>query len=503
MIANNLDEIWEAFIFYVEAGENPGLMNWLKATKPSNINDQTFEITVSRPFVKSFIESRYVDYIQKALFEITGQNLKLVIQCNESDLQAQQEQKDLDIKTSNENSSNLIPPPQTSSLTSPSKKSLKLSPKKNEPVYEPAKKMSTPEQPKQVFAPAPPSGSNQSEDHINRKYVFSNFVIGNSNRFAHAASLAVAEAPAKVYNPLFLYGDVGLGKTHLMHAIGNRIKENNPQMRILYISSEMFTNEMIFCIQKNTMDAFRAKYRNIDCLLIDDIQFLRKKESTQEEFFHTFNALRDANKQIIISSDRKPKDIETLEERLRSRFEWGLTADIQPPDLETRMAILREKAQNEGTSIPPDVITFIASNIETNIREIEGAYTRVVAYASLNACPISLEIAKTALGEIANEAANKKIYVKDIQQRVAAFYKIKLEDFSSKKRPRNIAYPRQIAMYISRELTDNSLPRIGELFGGRDHTTVIHAYDKISNDRKENTKLNQEILNIMEDLKNK
>lgn len=502
MIANNLDEIWKAFIFYVEAGENPGLMNWLKATKPSNINDETFEITVSRPFVKSFIESRYVDYIQKALFEITGQNLKLVIQCNETDSPTQVEKKSIPTKAPKKASTDLISKTPASSFKAPTKKSVKVSPTNTEPVYEPAKKMFKPESSKQNFAPAPPSGSNQSEDHINRKYVFSNFVIGNSNRFAHAASLAVAEAPAKVYNPLFLYGDVGLGKTHLMHAIGNRIKENNPQMRVLYISSEMFTNEMIFCIQKNTMDAFRAKYRNIDCLLIDDIQFLRKKESTQEEFFHTFNALRDANKQIIISSDRKPKDIETLEERLRSRFEWGLTADIQPPDLETRMAILREKAQHEGTSIPPDVITFIASNIETNIREIEGAYTRVVAYASLNACPISLDIAKKALGEISNEA-NKKIYVKDIQQHVAAFYKIKLEDFSSKKRPHNIAYPRQIAMYISRELTDNSLPRIGELFGGRDHTTVIHAYDKISNARKENTKLNQEILTIMEDLRNK
>lgn len=499
MIANNLDEIWEAFIFYVEAGEKLGLMNWLKATKPSNINDETFEITVSRPFVKSFIESRYVDYIQKALFDITGQNLKLVIQCNESDQQPQSEQKDINNTDHKKNSKNLITPPQASPFNSPTKKSVKVSPKNNEPVYEPAKQIS---RTKQTFAPAPPSIINQNDDHINKKFVFSNFVIGNSNRFAHAVSLAVAEAPAKVYNPLFLYGDVGLGKTHLMYAIGNRIKENNPQMKILYISSEMFTNEMIFCIQKNTMDAFRAKYRNIDCLLIDDIQFLRKKESTQEEFFHTFNALRDANKQIIISSDRQPKDIENLEKRLCSRFEWGLTADIQPPDLETRMAILREKAQNEGTVIPPDVITFIASNIETNIREIEGAYTRVVAYASLNACPISLEIAKKALGEISNEA-NKKIYVKDIQQRVAAFYKIKIEDFSSKKRPHNIAFPRQIAMYIARELTDNSLPRIGELFGGRDHTTVIHAYDKISNARKENTKLNQEILNIIEDLKNK
>ena len=343
--------------------------------------------------------------------------------------------------------------------------------------------------------------SENFESNLNSKYLFENFVIGNSNRFAHAAALAVAEAPAKVYNPLFLYGDVGLGKTHLMHAIGNRVKQKYPEMKVLYISSETFTNEMIFSIQKNSMEAFRNKYRNIDCLLIDDIQFLRKKESTQEEFFHTFNALHDANKQIIISSDRKPKEIETLESRLRSRFEWGLTADVQAPDLETRMAILREKADREDIIIPNDVILFIASAIETNIREIEGAFTRVSAYASFNGGKITLEEAKKALSELNNENNNKHISVEEIQKVVANYYKIKKEDFLAKKRTRNVAYPRQIAMYICREMTDYSLPRIGEFFGGRDHTTVIHACEKIGKERREDAELEKIIKSFMAQLK--
>ena len=258
---------------------------------------------------------------------------------------------------------------------------------------------------------------------------------------------------------------------------------------------------MIFSIQKNSMEAFRNKYRNIDCLLIDDIQFLRKKESTQEEFFHTFNALHDANKQIIISSDRKPKEIETLESRLRSRFEWGLTADVQAPDLETRMAILREKADREDIIIPNDVILFIASAIETNIREIEGAFTRVSAYASFNGGKITLEEARKALSELNNENNSKHISVEEIQKVVANYYKIKKEDFLAKKRTRNVAYPRQIAMYISRELTDYSLPRIGEYFGGRDHTTVIHACEKIGKERREDAELEKIIKSFVAQLK--
>jgi len=342
---------------------------------------------------------------------------------------------------------------------------------------------------------------NTLQDNLIGKYVFENFVIGNSNRFAHAAALAVAESPAKVYNPLFLYSDAGLGKTHLMHAIGNRIKQNHPEMKILYISSETFTNEMINCIQKNAMENFRNKYRNIDVLLIDDIQFLRKKESTQEEFFHTFNALRDANKQIIISSDRKPSELDTLEERLRSRFSWGLSTDIQSPDLETRMAILRNMAASDNIELPNDVVLLMASAIETNIRELEGAYTKVIAYTNFSNSPITLENAQKALTEFNIGNVNKIISIQEIQQLVSTTFKIKMDDFLAKKRTRNVAFPRQIAMYLCRELTDYSLPRIGDFFGGRDHTTVIHACEKISKDMKKDPNLEKTIKEIIVHLK--
>lgn len=326
---------------------------------------------------------------------------------------------------------------------------------------------------------------------LNKKYTFSSFVIGNSNRFAHAASLAVAEAPAKAYNPLFIYGGVGLGKTHLMHAIGHRVLTTQPQVRVLYVSSEKFTNELINAIKDDKTENFRNYYRNIDILLIDDIQFLAKKERTQEEFFHTFNALHEADKQIVISSDRPPKEIPSLEDRLRSRFEWGLIADIQPPDLETRIAILRKKADQEGLEIPNDVMVFIASRIDTNIRELEGALIRVVAYASLIKAPIEISLATEALKNILPHGKKKQITLELIQQVVANYFKIRVDELTAKKRSRNVAYPRQIAMYLCREMTDLSLPRIGELFGGRDHTTVIHAHDKINREKQENAELHR------------
>ena len=325
-------------------------------------------------------------------------------------------------------------------------------------------------------------------------------MIGNSNRFAHAAAQAVANNPAHAYNPLFLYGGVGLGKTHLMHAIGNRIKENNPNMKVLYTSSEKFTNEIINSIYNKTTEAFRQKYRNIDCLIIDDIQFLKGKEQTQVEFFHTFNALRDADKQIIISSDRPPREIETLEDRLRSRFDQGLTADIQPPDLETRMAILRKKAATDHNELPNDVVTLLATNISTNIREIEGAYNKIVAYASLMEMPVTIETAQKVLNDMGNTVQTKQITFEFIIKTVAEYYNIKQDELFNKKRTQNIAHPRQVAMYLCRELADLSYPRIGELFGGRDHTTVIHAYEKIRN-QKNNTALHGELQEIIEILK--
>jgi len=316
--------------------------------------------------------------------------------------------------------------------------------------------------------------------HLNPKYTFDSFVIGNSNRFAHAASLAVAESPAKAYNPLFIYGGVGLGKTHLMHAIGHYVLSNFPNHKVEYFSSEKFTNELINAIRDDKTVQFRNKYRNIDVLLIDDIQFLEKKERTQEEFFHTFNALHEANKQIIISSDRPPKEISTLEDRLRSRFEWGLITDMQPPDFETRIAILRKKASMESVDLPNEVMVFIANKIQSNIRELEGALIRVAAYASLTNKEMNPELAAEVLKDIVQSAEPKPLTIELIQKVVANHFGLKVEEFKSKKRTRSIAYPRQIAMYISRELTDSSLPRIGEKFGGRDHTTVIHAHDKIA-----------------------
>ncbi len=336
---------------------------------------------------------------------------------------------------------------------------------------------------------------------LNPKYTFSEFVIGNSNRFAHAAALAVAEAPANAYNPLFIYGGVGLGKTHLMHAIGNFINQNNKQTKIVYVTSEKFTNELINSIRDNKNESFRNKYRTVDVLLVDDIQFIAGKEKTQEEFFHTFNALHEANKQIILSSDRPPKEIPTLEDRLRSRFEWGLISDIQPPDYETRIAILRKKAERESTEIDNQIHEFIAKNIKSNIRELEGALTKVIAFANLSKSDITMDLAVEALKDIVKTNKTQHLNYDTIKKVVAHYYNVKINELNSKKRTRAITYPRQIAMYLCRELTDMSLPKIGEVFGGRDHTTVMHACDKIINDLKENENLAEQISQLTEQIK--
>jgi chromosomal replication initiator protein len=332
---------------------------------------------------------------------------------------------------------------------------------------------------------------------LNPKYTFETFVVGNNNRFAHAAAQAVAEAPSRAYNPLFIYGGVGLGKTHLMHAIGHYVLENKKATKVLYVTSEAFTNDLINAIRDDKTIEFRNKYRTIDILLIDDIQFLAGKERTQEEFFHTFNTLYEANKQIVISSDRPPKEIPTLEDRLRSRFEWGLLADIQPPDLETRIAILRKKAQIENYTIPDEVLLFIATKIKSNIRELEGALLRIMAYASLHNKKIDLEMTEEALKDLLSNQKPRHITISLIQKAVAQHFDIKVEDLKAKKRSKNIAYPRQIAMYLARELTDASLPRIGQEFGGRDHTTVLHAHEKIKEEMRTNEDLKETIEKIM------
>jgi chromosomal replication initiator protein len=424
----NIADLWNAALANIEKKiSKPSFDTWLKSTKAHSLQGNLLVITAPNEFARDWLEERYSQLIAGILYEITGEELsvKFIIPQN-------QKEEDPD-------------------LLLPARKA-----KREEDQHD------------------------FPQNILNPKYLFDTFVIGSGNRFAHAASLAVAEAPAKAYNPLFIYGGVGLGKTHLMHAIGHYVLEHKPNAKVVYLSSEKFTNEFINSIRDNKAVEFRNKYRNVDVLLIDDIQFLAGKESTQEEFFHTFNTLHEESKQIVISSDRPPREIPTLEDRLRSRFEWGLITDITPPDLETRIAILRKKAKAEGLDIPNEVMLYIANQIDTNIRELEGALIRVVAYSSLINKDINADLASEALRDIIPSSKPKVITILEIQRTVGEHFSVKLEDFKAKKRTKSVAFPRQIAMYLSRELTDYSLPKIGEEFGGRDHTTVIHAHEKIS-----------------------
>lgn len=434
-----LSELWHRAIELLKSELTEISFNtWINTIEPISMNSNTISLGVPSDFNKGILDSRYSTLIKNAIKQITYKDYDIVF-----------------LGPSQENS--------------------------------------------RKYGQADFNGNNEevAASILNPKYTFDTFVIGNSNRFAHAAALAVAESPAKAYNPLFLYGGVGLGKTHLMHAIGHFILKQNPYLKVLYVSSEKFTNELINAIKDDKNEEFRNKYRNIDILLIDDIQFIGGKERTQEEFFHTFNALYEANKQIIISSDKPPKEITTLEDRLRSRFEWGLIGDIQPPDLETRIAILRKKAQLENLDVPNDIMVFIADKIASNIRELEGALNRVIAYSSLTKNEISVELATEALKDILSANKTRIINSSLIQDAVARYFDMKPDEFKSKKRNRDIAFPRQIAMYLCRQLTDMSLPKIGDEFGGRDHTTVIHAYDKI----EEEINLNPETRRTVEELK--
>ena len=334
---------------------------------------------------------------------------------------------------------------------------------------------------------------------LNPRYTFDAFVIGSGNQFAHAACQAVAERPSKAYNPLFLYGGVGMGKTHLMQAIGHEIKRQMPQAAICYISSEKFTNEMINSLRYDKMTTFRDKYRNVDVLLIDDIQFLAQKERTQEEFFHTFNALHESMKQIVIASDRSPKELAEIEDRLRSRFEWGLIADIQPPDLETKVAILQKKAENEKVTIPTDVALYIASNIRSNVRELEGALIRLVAHSSLIGAEITLPYAQQVLKNFIDSQA-RRVTIESIQKAVAEQFGLRLAEIKAKNNARAIVYPRQIAMYLAKHLTEASLPEIGRQFGGKHHTTVLHSVEKIEKQRQHDKDLNRLVNKMTEQL---
>jgi chromosomal replication initiator protein len=395
---------------------------WLAQTRPVAIAGDTLVLAVPDEFVKEWIEQRYAPTMTAALARVAGRPLHIRVTVGPLEDGGGDE-----------------------------------------------------EQVRPVTAPRPAAARPQ----LNPKYTFERFVIGSSNRFAHAAAVAVAEAPAKSYNPLFIYGGAGLGKTHLLHAIGHYTGNLYPQARIRYVSSEQFTNEFINAIRDDRTGAFQRRYRDNDVLLIDDIQFLEGKERTQEEFFHTFNALHNADKQIVISSDRPPKQIATLEDRLRSRFEWGLITDIQPPDLETRIAILRKKSGADGLSVPDDVLSFIASKVQSNIRELEGALIRVTAFSSLNGSPIDLALAEIVLKDLFPDEGRREVSVPIIMAETATYFSLTIEDLTGSNRSRLLVTARQMAMYLTRELTDLSLPKIGQAFGGRDHTTVMHATQKI------------------------
>jgi chromosomal replication initiator protein len=370
----------------------------------------------------------------------------------------------------------------------------------HDPIIQPSAAAETPLPFSSAGAAVAPAKQVALDPALNSKYTFANFVVGSCNQFANAAALAVAEAPGKTYNPLFLYGGVGLGKTHLMHACGHAIKQRNPHLKLSYLSSERFMNELINAIRYDKTQGFREKYRSVDVLLIDDIQFMAGKERTQEEFFHTFNALYEQQKQIVISSDCPPREIPTLEERLHSRFEWGLIADLEPPDLETKVAILKRKAETMGVAISDDVALFIAGRVKNNVRELEGSLIRLVAISSLRGIPISKDIAKDAIRNIASEEEVGVVTIPQIQKTVAATYKITVEQLVARNNSRQFAFPRQIAMYLCKRLTKHSYPEIGRAFGGKHHTTVIHSFEKIQSMSAADSSFQRLLLDLAEGL---
>ena len=434
----NMESLWDQTCALLSQEMNyVSYSTWIDGNMvPGKLEDDTLFIAVKMERMISMIQNKYSDLIQRKLAEVAGKQIRLVLLTKE----------------------------------------------------EMKERMGNPE------APATPD---DTDPHLNPKYTFESFVVGNGNRFAHAAALAVAESPAEAYNPLFIYGGVGLGKTHLMQAIGHFIHQTDPQKKILYMTSESFTNELISAIQLKKTYEFREKIRKVDVLMVDDIQFIAGRESTQQEFFNTFNELHNENKQIILTSDKPPKDIQRLEERLCSRFEWGLVADIQRPDVDTRVAILREKTVQENIKVPDEVLQLIAGKIDSNIRELEGCLTRLVAYSSLVKEPITLELCESALKEIFDSRKRKQITAELIMQTVSDYYGLTIDDMTGPTRKREITVPRQIAMFLTRELTGMSLPQIGNVFGGRDHTTVLHSCKTVEANMASNT----DVRAVVEDIK--
>ncbi len=450
-------QVWRAALGELQVSLSPAnYETWLRDTQLVDVDEQRFRIAVPNGFAKDWLETRYRSLISQTLARIVGYSVQVEFVIGAAPAPA--------------------------------------------PSDDGAVSMSAPAAPSSQHIRVEPTrvGGEGGVTNLNPRYTFANFIVGSANRLAHAASLSVAERPGHAYNPLFLYGGVGLGKTHLMHAIGNQVITRFPRKRVVYATSEKFTNEFITSIQQGKIDEFRARYRRIDLLLIDDIQFIADKERTQEEFFHTFNAIHEDGKQIVLSSDRPPKAILTLEERLRSRFEWGLIADLTAPDLETRIAILRAKAEEGAVPITSDVIEFIARKVVSNIRELEGALNRIVAFSSMGATAISIELAQAVLSNVLYNPKKRQVTPERIARVVSDYYSVPMDALQGQKRDKAIVVPRQIAMFLMREETDVSLLRIGAELGGRDHSTVLHACDKITREVAVNDELRREIAAVRE-----
>ncbi|TCO46193.1 chromosomal replication initiator protein [Kribbella antiqua] len=503
----DLGEAWARVL----AGLPPNQRAWLTNSRPVTLHESTAIVAVPDDFTRGQLETRLRPDLERILTESFGRDIRIAVTVDPSldpELREPQAPPQPVVREPLRTDGAFQPTIQ-SALTDPDTTGQQFRQPPNQGIGQqppahhsgqrfdqPAGQQYTTQQPQQFgapqqqpqqfgqplpngSAPAQPATEAQGEARLNPKYTFETFVIGSSNRFAHAAAVAVAEAPGKAYNPQLIYGDSGLGKTHLLHAIGHYVRSLYTGARVRYVSSEEFTNDFINAIRDDKASQFQRRYRDVDVLLIDDIQFLEGKIQTQEEFFHTFNTLHNANKQIVISSDRAPKRLEALEDRLRNRFEWGLITDIQPPDLETRIAILRKKAATERLTAPPEVLEFIASKVQTNIRELEGALIRVTAFASLNRQPVDLSLAEIVLKDLIPEGSKPEVTASMIMGQTASYFGLSIDDLCGSSRSRVLVTARQIAMYLCRELTDLSLPKIGQQFGGRDHTTVMHAERKI------------------------
>ena len=455
-------QVWRAALGELQVSLSPAnFETWLKETALVAVDDNRFRVAVPNGFAKDWLETRYRPLISQTLARVVGYSVQVDFEVSEGLTGVLTEDAQQKAAT------DIAPAPQVVA--------------------------------QQVrLEPGRVGGPDGGSLNLNPRYTFRNFIVGSANRLGHAASLSVAERPGHAYNPLFLYGGVGLGKTHLMHAIGNQVLARFPRKRVVYATSEKFTNEFITSIQQGKIDDFRNRYRRIDVLLIDDIQFIADKERTQEEFFHTFNAIHEDGKQIVLSSDRPPKLITTLEERLRSRFEWGLIADLTAPDLETRIAILRAKAEEQGVHIGSDVLEFIARKVISNIRELEGALNRIVAYANMGGMPITIELAQAVLSNVLYNPKRRLVTPERIVHAVSEYYSVELDALKGQKRDRAIVMPRQIAMYLMRAETDVSLLRIGQELGGRDHSTVLHACDKIDKETQENEELRRDLAAVRE-----